>query len=825
MQSLGLTSTTQGLSHVQIADRLVETGYNILPTHKPTVLTQLYINRIFILYCILFTTLMAEIANTGPSHILSHIFIILFTVALFIIKAFTRQYPEFPTIDSMVPAIRNGTSNMVESKFLVRGDVIQIQEPMTIPADIRLVNVGSIKPVINGCSLFGKEGVHIGEINGSGNYYRSPNMAFQGSIVESGKGLGIVLKTGKDTFLAKLSKIDYFENDNDSKWLAFVGILWIGLVLFRYGFGTRPWYVSAIALLLIFIKMPHYWNFSKGINTSSHSHVLLKNNIYPKNTDAYKELTKIKTLFIDTRYALLNSQKEVEQVFIEGKLMTASEALKSKPKDFKLLIDLIDVVLKSKMPNESEEDSEDDQYKAPFEKALINFLADLEISKKDYDTIYKINMSEKNKFTLAVINDKDKLAFSGILLGDAKDVLKNSKEMYVNGKLMPVDISYFATIIDDFANHGIKCLALAYSDVLPQSLEKIEESGITTDMFNFSLIGILGIREHTNNASQWAQLASDLGINIVAIGPESKEYLVNLSLTSGFLKHDPEVYDLGKLPNDPMIYFPDQIKKNPRIIENNRFSMIPSLSTYDTCHLIENYKDKKSAYFGRNSLALKISQISMTHKTNTKEVKAISDLVMLSDKGVDDFLNAVIELKNARKVTLFIFQAVVGSLIPCFTHILLSLYSGLVPSSFGILCIDFGVPVVTQFLYVSFPSTIRARPIRNWICITLAALYSFFYISASDHSYEYSPHTGYFFTIFLCFGLHNLWVQVSNWGKMYTAWTMIHMFVFLKCVFFLGFCLIAKISSRVFLAPIKWEHTYQGVIFYAIQLFLIRFIG
>lgn len=223
LKNLGLTSLTYGLTHQQVADRLIGQGYNLLPLIKPKTYTILIMHRSFILYCVLFTTLITEMTNLGPSYTLSHIFIVAFTVVLLVIKIFTKSIPTLPSIDSMVPVVRHGNSNIVESKFLVRGDVIQIQDSMTVPADIRLVSV--TKLVINGTSLFGKEGVYIGDAKGTGNYCGSKNMAFQGSVVESGKGVGVVLKTGNDTFLAKISKFEDASNKNETIWLLIILIL------------------------------------------------------------------------------------------------------------------------------------------------------------------------------------------------------------------------------------------------------------------------------------------------------------------------------------------------------------------------------------------------------------------------------------------------------------------------------------------------------------------------------------------------------------------------------------------------------------------------
>lgn len=347
------------------------------------------------------------------------------------------------------------------------------------------------------------------------------------------------------------------------------------------------------------------------------------------------------------------------------------------------------------------------------------------------------------------------------------------------------------------------------------------------DIFNFSLVGILGFKEHTNESSHIVQLANDLGINIVAVGTESKETLTNLSISSGLLKNIPETYSDNKEINtyEPTMFTSNQVLADFKVLDNRKFSLIPSITSYDTLTLIKNLNLGKCGYLGRNQLILKAADLSITHTSNLQEVKASCDLITMSDKGLDDIFNAVIEMKNAKKVTTFIFQSIIGSIIPSLFHIVICLYTGLEPSSFGILSIDFGVSAVSQLLYVSFPPKIPINPIRNWITISFSAFFTFIYMLKDESDYKYSPHGGYFLTIFMCFAIHTLWIRVNNIGKMYTAWSMVHTFVGLKCAFFFGFLLIAKVSTKVMLGPVSWSYLPVGVLFYTFQLILAKYIG
>lgn len=221
--------------------------------------------------------------------------------------------------------------------------------------------------------------------------------------------------------------------------------------------------ISCVCLLLVLIKFPHFWEVSKEINISSHSHILLKNNIFPKNIDAYKHLTQLTTLCIDLKYALLNNQKEIEQVFVEGKLFNVKEA---KKENLNLLGETIDILVNSKSQDEN---AEDERVKSAVEKSLEALAVEINVNKKNYDCVYKMDMFEKNNFILSVI-DESNSAFKAILLGDARDVLKNSKNMMVEGKKSPVNVIPILNMIEEFARQGIRCFAIAQSDLTKENL-------------------------------------------------------------------------------------------------------------------------------------------------------------------------------------------------------------------------------------------------------------------------------------------------------------------------------------------------------------------
>ncbi len=100
---------------------------------------------------------------------------------------------------------RGGKTSYVDSRGLVPGDIIDIQENMVIPADCRLIedeHLSVLETHISGSdSPVDKDGNVISDRNSA---LLHPNMVYAGSIVTGGSGRAVVCFTGQDTVMRKL---------------------------------------------------------------------------------------------------------------------------------------------------------------------------------------------------------------------------------------------------------------------------------------------------------------------------------------------------------------------------------------------------------------------------------------------------------------------------------------------------------------------------------------------------------------------------------------------------------------------------------------------
>jgi E1-E2 ATPase/Cation transporter/ATPase, N-terminus len=103
-------------------------------------------------------------------------------------------------------ARRDGRFDKVDVNQLVRGDVIRLTLGEAVPADVRLIDVNGLEcneSILSGESAASEKSVE--SVNMAGGLADSINLAFMGTIVSAGGGLGVVYATGADTEFGRIA--------------------------------------------------------------------------------------------------------------------------------------------------------------------------------------------------------------------------------------------------------------------------------------------------------------------------------------------------------------------------------------------------------------------------------------------------------------------------------------------------------------------------------------------------------------------------------------------------------------------------------------------
>lgn len=211
MSALG--ATRDGLTTDQAQKRLVRFGPNVLDKKGGASVLELIWRQINnpLIWVLIGSALIAMLVD--PADGIKNGLVILAVVIINTIIGFAQEYKASKAIESlsaMVPEFatvqRDGKRVQLPVAELVPGDVVLLQSGDKVPADIRLLHLRTLQ--IEEAALTGEsvpvekmtEPVAENAVLGD-----RRNMAFSGSLVTYGTGLGVVTTTGNATELGRIN--------------------------------------------------------------------------------------------------------------------------------------------------------------------------------------------------------------------------------------------------------------------------------------------------------------------------------------------------------------------------------------------------------------------------------------------------------------------------------------------------------------------------------------------------------------------------------------------------------------------------------------------
>ena len=266
---LELDSSLEGLSELEAARRLAETGPNELNAKPPRTLAQMAREQLtdpmilILLVAAVLSALLQEWAEAGI------IFAIVVVNAVIGIVQERKAQSSLEALRSMsapeARVVRDGMEMVVPARDLVPGDLVQLGDGSMAPADLRLVEAAGLRmqeaaltgesvPVEKDASAVVLPGAPLGD--------RS-NMAFATAIVTAGRGAGIVVATGMGTEVGHIAGMLEGDEELDTpikrklasfgKILTIVGVaaaLAVLAVGLAYGRPFAPLLLLAVSLAI-----------------------------------------------------------------------------------------------------------------------------------------------------------------------------------------------------------------------------------------------------------------------------------------------------------------------------------------------------------------------------------------------------------------------------------------------------------------------------------------------------------------------------------------------------------------------------------------------
>ena len=208
-----LSATKDGLSTEEAGKRLAQYGPNVLDRKGGASVMALIWGQINnpLIWVLIGSAVIAMLVD--PADGIKNGLVILAVVIINTIIGFAQEYKASKAIESlsaMVPEFatvqRDGKRVQLPVAELVPGDVVFLQSGDKVPADLRLFHLRTLQ--IEEAALTG-ESVPVEKMTdpvaGNATLGDRRNMAFSGSLVTYGTGLGVVTTTGNGTELGRIN--------------------------------------------------------------------------------------------------------------------------------------------------------------------------------------------------------------------------------------------------------------------------------------------------------------------------------------------------------------------------------------------------------------------------------------------------------------------------------------------------------------------------------------------------------------------------------------------------------------------------------------------
>jgi magnesium-transporting ATPase (P-type) len=511
-------SRTDGLTAAEAADRLNTVGPNRLPAPAKEGLLKRFFKHFndILIYILLF----AGVAKAVLGHWVDAC-VILAVAVINATVGFLQEGKAEEALEGIRKMLslrahtrRNAEWVELDAAELVPGDVVRLRSGDRVPADVRLIEAVNLRieeSALTGESVPSDKRVEPVDANAGIGDRRC--MAYSGTLVAAGRGIGVVVATGAATELGRISRmmaeVESLATPLTKQMAAFgkalsFAILGMAVLMFLigwllHGFGIDELFSAAIGFAVAAIPegLPAIMTITLAIGVQR----MVQRNAITRKLTAVETLGSVTVICSDKTGTLTRNEMTARHIVTkvgqydvdgigyapEGQILRNGQGapLAANP-DLQALIEVMAVC------NDSEIAQEDGHWKVvgePTEGALRTVSEKANFDRANYQRLAVVPFESENKFMATL----DRVPANGlsILVKGAPDRLLSrcAEQRGASGVAEPLDLTFWEKQIDTLGGQGLRVLAAASREV------KEEKSDLTIGDLDGNLVflGLVGI--------------------------------------------------------------------------------------------------------------------------------------------------------------------------------------------------------------------------------------------------------------------------------------------------------------------------------------------
>jgi P-type Ca2+ transporter type 2C len=705
------TDFSGGLSEKQVDQRIKTQGYNELQEGEKQSALLLFFSQFkdFMVLVLL--------AATFVSGLLGEYIDAIAIIAIVLINGILGFFQERKAEKSLqalkelsapqVQVLRNGEWSKIPSKELVVGDIIKFTSGDRIGADVRLIQTSSLEieesaltgesvPVQKHTDALRVKDLGIGDME---------NIAFMGTMVTRGSGVGVVIATGMKTAMGQIANLlqnaETMETplqrrlEQLGKILITTALILTVLVVaigVLQGHELYTMFLAGVSLAVAAIPegLPAIVTVALSLGVQK----MIKKNAIVRKLPAVETLGCASVICSDKTGTMTQNKMTVTHLWSGGKTWTVGGVGYEPSGNFSRNNENIDVKKEKALQqllmfgilcNHANLIVRDDEYILdgdPTEGALLVSAMKAGFERKSllkqYEIIREFPFDSTRKMMSVIVRDSQGREF--VVTKGAPDVLVGlSESLLLNDKIQNMSKEYKTDVqnaINDLASQALRTMAIGYKP-LTSNVLSISEKEAEKDLIFIGLQGMIDPpRPEVREAVKECKAA---GIKTIMITGDHEITAKAIAKQLGILTKNSKVLDgkaLSEMSLDELEEVVDDVSVFARVSPEHKLKIVKALQNRG--HIVAMTGDGVN-----DAPAIKAADIGVAMGiTGTDVAKEASSLVLLDDNFAT--IKAAIKegrniYENIRKFIRYLLASNVGEILVMLFAMILGLPLPLVP--------------------------------------------------------------------------------------------------------------------------------------------------